>query len=97
MSNDLSHALNPNWSGSEGEAEDWNGNRQKKKELNELELKNHHNIEPKSPPYQSTSTTNRDDTVLAPILNDTLVLTTEEKQKGEDDMENNSENDSDVV
>ena len=51
-------------------------------------------IEPKGPQYQSTSTTNTDDTVLAPKLTNTLVQITEEKQteqKVEDDTENNSE------
>ena len=85
--------LNPNWSDSEGEEEDWIGDREKEKEIKELELKNNNIIEPESPHYQSTSITDRDDTVLAPKLTDTLVPTTEEEQK-EDDTENNSENDS---
>ena len=57
--------LNHNWSDFEGEEEDWNGDRQKEKELKELELKNNNIIEPHSPQYQSTSTTDTDDTVVA--------------------------------
>ena len=75
----------------EGREEDWNGNRQKEKEIKE-EFKNNNIIEPQSPQYQSTSMTDTDDTVLAPKLTDTLVPTTEEKK--EEDTENNSENDS---
>ena len=77
--------FNPNWSNL-GEDEDWNGERQKDKEL-----KNNNIIEPQSPQYQSMFTT-----IIAQKLSNTLVPTTEERQKEEDDTENNSENDSET-
>ena len=55
----------------------------RKKKIKELESQNDSMIEPKSPQYQSMSTTDTGDTVLAPKLTNTLVPTTEEKQKEE--------------
>ena len=78
--------LNPNLSNLEGEEADMNGDSQKEKERKELELMDNNFTESQSPQYQSTSTTNTDDTVLAPKLTNTLVLTTEQKHK-EDDAE----------
>ena len=65
--------------------ENWNGDIQKEKELKEQELKNNNLIEPQSPQYQSTSTTDTDDTILAPELTNILLPTTEEKQKEQTD------------
>ena len=40
--------FNPNWSDSEREGEEWNGDKQKEKELKELELKTSNIIDPKA-------------------------------------------------
>ena len=40
--------LNANWSDSEGEEEEWNGDQQKEKELKELKLKNNNITDPQS-------------------------------------------------
>ena len=65
-----------------------------------MESKNNNIIELQSPQYQSTSTTDTDDTFPSQKLTDTLVSTIEEKQKEEqkeeEDMENNSEKDSET-
>ena len=87
--------LKPNWSNLERE-EDWNSDKQEERILKELELKGNNITEPQSPQYQSRSTTDTDETELAQKHTDTLVPTTEEKQKEEDDVENNSENDSET-
>ena len=50
-------------------------------ELKKLELKNNNITDPPNPQYQSTSTTNTDETVLAPQLNETLVPSKTEEQK----------------
>ena len=71
--------LNTNWSDSEGEEEDWNGDKQKQKELKQLELKNNNITEPQSPHYQSMSTTNTAETVLLPKHIDTLVPSMKEE------------------
>ena len=100
MSYILWHAPWQNWSDSKGEEKDWNGDRQKEKKLKELESTNNNLIEPQSPQYQSTFTTDTDDTILAPKVSNTLVPTTErkqtEEQKDEGDTENNAENDSET-
>ena len=78
--------LNANWSDSEGEEEEWNGDQQKEKELKELKLKNNNITAPQSPQYQSTSTTNTDETLLAPQLTNTLAPLKMKEQK-EDNMQ----------
>ena len=77
----------------EEEEEDWNGDKQKEKELKELKLKNN-NITG-LPQYQSTSTTDTAETVLAPQLTDTLMPSKTEEQK-EDNMQNSSGDDSET-
>ena len=89
--------FNPNWSDLEGKEEDWNGERQKEKKLKEQELENNSLIEPQSPQYQLTSTTNTDDTILAPELTNNLVPTTEKKQKEEQTEEADTENNSETI
>ena len=71
----------------------------KKKKLKEQRHKNNNFIEPHSQQYQAVSTINTDNTILAPELTNTLVPTTEEKQKEqteEGDTENNLENNSET-
>ena len=61
--------------------------------MKELELKNNTITDPQIPRSQSTSTTNTDETVLAPQLTNTLVPSKKDEQK-EDNTENNSGADS---
>ena len=89
--------LHPNWSDWEGEEEYWNGDREKEKELTELELKNNNIIEPQSPQYQSISTTDTDYTILVPKLTNTQVPTTEEKQKEEQKEGDNMKKDQGMI
>ena len=71
-----------------GRKEDWNGDKQKQKEVKELEFKNNNITDPQNPNSQSTSTTDTGETVLAPQLTDTLV-----PSKKKDNVENNSGDD----
>ena len=80
--------LNHNCSNLVGEEGEWNGDKQKQKELKELELKNNNTTDPHSPKSQSMSTTNSDETVLAPQLTYTLMSLMKEEQKV-DNIENN--------
>ena len=93
--------LNPNWSDSEGEEEDWDGNIQKEKDQKEKEQEEHklkvNNYFPPNLKYMPNTLSDTDDT-LTPECTDTLVPTSEERQKEKqrekEDAKGNSEIDS---
>ena len=64
------------------------------KKWKELEVKNNNITDPQSPKCQSTSSNDTDEAVLAPQPTNTLVPS--EKELKEDNMENNSRDDSET-
>ena len=80
----------------EEEIEDWNGNIQRQKELEEIELKNNSITIPQSrPKSQSTSTSDTDEMVVhTSQLTDILVVSGNGEQKG-GNLEDKSEDSED--